>query len=314
MIPIFDLQKLGIHDIPQAGGKGAILGEMLKAGFPVPPGFVVPASVFMEFLKLTEIQAEIDKRTKNLNIKDVNAVNRMSRVVMDLITDVQFPESWEKDLLRKFDSFANYTVAVRSSATAEDSQVASWAGELETFLNIGRDDFLKKIRACWASLHTPRAIFYRFEQGLDEINVSVAVVVQAMVASEKAGVVFTVHPISKDKQKLVIEAGWGLGETVVSGIITPDTYVVDKQTLEIVEVNIGSKKQQAIYGDSGTKLVDVSLSESRKQVLKQSEIRQLAKICLALERYFKFPCDIEWAYADGQIHITQSRRVTTLKP
>lgn len=312
MTYIKDLDNLKASDVSIAGGKGASLGDMVQTGFNVPPGFVILSAAFADFLKEKKIQTEISKRFSDLNVKDVNSVNRMSRVIMDMITDINLPAKVEEEILQKYNSLKGKTVAVRSSATAEDSKVASWAGELETYLNIKEEDLIEKIKACWSSLYTPRAIFYRFEQGLAECNVLVAIVIQEMVQSDKAGVAFTVHPISKEKDQLLIEAGYGLGEAVVSGMITPDAYVINKKSLQPIDIDRGSQEKMIVSDRAGTKIVKVTGKEVGQQKLNESEIKQLAEVCINIEKHFGFPCDIEWALADGKFYITQSRPITTL--
>ena len=304
--------KITIRDIATAGGKGASLGDMYQAKIPVPPGFVVLADAFEYFLDKTEIGTEISSRIDRLNIKDINSVNRMSRVVMDLIKDVKIDQKFETEILEAFDKLGASRVAVRSSATAEDSQVASWAGELESYLNIDRDNVIEKVKHCWASLFTPRAIFYRFEQGLAESQVSVAVVVQEMVESERSGIAFTVHPVTKDKNQMLIEAAYGLGEAIVSGSITPDSYVIDKINLTPVDLDIGEQKSKVVYAEKGTKSVDLDPAEGKRQIMAEDEMLSIAKTCQRVEEHYGFPCDIEWAWAKGKLYITQSRPITTL--
>jgi pyruvate, water dikinase len=306
------LDKLRISDVSSAGGKGASLGDMIQAGFNVPSGFVVLAKAFTDFLEEKKVQPEIEQRFSDLNIKDINSVNRMSRVIMDMIIDINLSAELEEEIFQCYNSLKNRNVAVRSSATAEDSKVASWAGELETYLNVTEEDLLRKTKACWASLYTPRAIFYRYEQGLAERKVLVAVVVQEMIPSEKAGVAFTVHPISKDKNQLLIEAGYGLGEVVVSGMITPDTYVIDKAKLQLIDIDRGVQKKKIVPTKTGTRVKEISNDVGGKQKLNEDEIIKLSQVCLDIEKHFGFPCDIEWALVGGRFYVTQSRPITTL--
>jgi pyruvate,water dikinase len=204
-------------------------------------------------------------------------------------------------------------VAVRSSATAEDSSSASWAGELETYLNTTEKTLLLNVKKCWSSLFTPRAIFYRHEKKLLKTKVSVAVVIQQMVESEISGIAFTVHPVTQDKNQLIIEAGYGLGEAIVSGSITPDSYVLDKRDYSLIDVNIAEQTKKIIRGATGgVKWVSVVKKDQEKQKLNGKQIVELAKICHNIEKHYKFPCDIEWAYYQKKFYITQSRPITTL--
>ena len=216
-------------------------------------------------------------------------------------------------ILAEFKKLKVKLVAVRSSATAEDSSQASWAGELETYLNTTDKDLLRRVKDCWSSLFTPRAIFYRHEKKMHKAKVSVAVVVQAMVQSAIAGIAFTVHPVTKDKTQMIIEAGYGLGEAVVSGQVTPDSYVIDKSSLSILDINVAEQAKYLVQKSGGGNIWK-SLPKNKvgKQTLTGRQIIDLAKICLNIERHYKFPCDIEWAFAGNKFYITQSRPITTL--
>lgn len=305
--------KISKKDVHLAGGKGASLGEMTQANIPVPPGFVVLAGAFERFIKETDIDVEIDKWLHEVNPKDISSVDRASHELRDDIRRTKFPKDLGKEFLTMFDKLGAQHVAVRSSATAEDSSVASWAGELETYLFITRENLLKTIKTCWSSLFTPRAIFYRFEKKLHKQKVSVAVVVQKMVNSEISGITFTVHPVSKDKQQMVIEAGWGQGESIVSGRITPDTYIFDKITGAILDINVSSQKDMIVRkGVFGSKLVAVPKSIRDKQKLTGKQILEIAHRCLDIEKHYRFPQDIEWAFEKGKFYIVQSRPITTL--
>jgi len=225
---IKNFKELNKKDIKAAGGKGANLGEMTRAGFLVPPGFVVLASAFEKFLKETDINVEVEAMWDKINIEDMENVEENSEIIRGVILKKKFPKELGEEILKEFDKLGANKVAVRSSATAEDSKIDAWAGQLESYLNTSRKDLLKNIQKCWASLYTPRALFYRVERGMDRKIVSVAVVVQKMIQSESAGVCFTVHPVTQDKNQMIIEAVKGLGEKLVSGQVTPDSYVMKK--------------------------------------------------------------------------------------
>ena len=312
MILIKTFKQLNKSSVSEAGGKGASLGEMTNAKIPVPPGFVVLASAFDRFIKETELDADIEAILKKVNHKDVNSVDKASAEIRDLILRASMPQDLRTDILKYFKELKSKFVAVRSSATAEDSKTASWAGELETYLNVTEKDVVKMVKLCWSSLFTPRAIFYRFEKKLHKKAVSVAVVVQTMVQSEVSGISFTVHPVTKDYNQMVLEAGFGLGEAIVSGSVTPDTYVVHKDDFSILDINV-SEQSMAIY-KVGTKNVHKKLSAKAggKQKLTGKQIVELAKICKNIEKHYKHPQDIEWAYFGGKFYITQSRPITTL--
>ena len=308
-----NFKNLNKEDVLIAGGKGASLGEMTQAKILVPRGFVVLASAFERFLEESDLNVEIEALLyKKVNLKDVNSIDRVSNEIRDLILDAELSEDIGKKIKKEFSKLKTKYVAVRSSATAEDSSVASWAGELESYLNTTKNNLLENIKKCWASLFTPRAIFYRFEKNLDRMRISVAVVVQKMIQSEISGICFTVHPITKDKNQMVIEAGWGLGEAIVGGKITPDTYVISKKDWIILDTNINQQKMMIVGSKAGVKEVVVSKSKQSKQKLSGKQIIQLAKLCQKIENHYGFPVDIEWAIEKDKIYITQSRPITTL--
>ena len=305
-------KQISKADAGLAGGKGASLGELNRAGFSVPPGFVVLAPAFDRFLKETELNLEIDAMLKKINHKDINSINRASEEIRGLIAAAEMPKILQQSILDHFDGLKTKFVAVSSSATAEDSKTASWAGELETFLNVQKKDVISLVKKCWSSLFTPRAIFYRFEKKLQKQKISVAVVVQKMAQSQVSGICFTVHPVTKDKNQMVIEAGFGLGEAIVSGQITPDTYVLQKNNFAILDVNISEQSMMLIKTPSGNKLKKLSAAAGGKQKLAAKQIMTLAKICGNIEKHYGEPQDIEWAMEKGKFYITQSRPITTL--
>lgn len=305
-------KQLNKKSVAEAGGKGASLGEMTNVKIPVPYGFVVLAGAFDRFLEETDLDAEIETILKKVKHKDVNSIDKASAEIRSLIANATMPKDLQQEILKHHKALKTKFVAVRSSATAEDSKTASWAGELDTYLNVTEKDVVKKVKECWSSLFTPRAIFYRFEKKLHKKPVSVAVVVQAMVQSEVSGIAFTVHPVTKDYNQMVIEAGFGLGEAIVSGSVTPDTYIVHKDDFSILDINVSEQSMAIIK--SGTKNLHKKLStkEGGKQKLSGKQIVELAKICKNIEKHYKHPQDIEWAFVKGKFYITQSRPITTL--
>jgi pyruvate,water dikinase len=319
-------RQLSKKDVGIAGGKGASLGEMTKAGMPVPPGFVVLSGAFDRFLEETEIEADIEALLKKVNHKDVNSVDKASAEIRDLIMEEKVPEDLQREILEAYHQLfkpsprpspkgrggtANGFVAVRSSATAEDSSVASWAGELETYLNVTEKNLIASVKKCWSSLFTPRAIFYRFEKKMHKQKVSVAVVVQKMVQSEISGIAFTVHPVTKDKNQMVVEAGFGLGEAIVGGMVTPDTYVVHKNDFSILDINVSEQTFAIVKTKLGNRNKKLGNSGG-KQKLTGKQIVEIAKICKNIEKHYSKPQDIEWAFEKGKFYITQSRPITTL--
>lgn len=305
-------ERLSKHDVGMAGGKGASLGEMAKAKVPVPPGFVVLSTAFDCFLLETDLGSEIESQFHRVKHKDINAVEKVSEDIRSLILGAKMPKDIAAEILAAFRKLRAPLVAVRSSATAEDSSTASWAGELESYLNVRSNGVLTAVQRCWSSLFTPRAIFYRHEKKLHRTPVSVAVVVQAMVQSEVSGICFTVHPVTKDHDQLVIEAGYGLGEAIVGGKITPDTFVVKKGSWKVLDASISEQRMMIVRGPRGTVERAVPRAKAGKQKLPTPKVIELAKLCMQIERHYGKPQDIEWTYAKGKFAIVQSRPITTL--
>lgn len=304
-----DLSKA---DVGIAGGKGASLGEMSRAGIPVPPGYVVLAPSFDQFVHETGLKAEIEAQLDKVNYEDVASVERASAAIHDLIHDARFPKDIEIEVLSAFKELDAEFVAVRSSATAEDAADASWAGELESYLNTTHDLLLDNVKKCWASLFTPRAIVYRNEKGMRDLHVSVAVVVQKMVQSDVAGITFTVHPVTKDHNQMIIEACWGLGEFIVGGRVTPDSYIVDKRDGTLIDVYVSEQDELLVRGERGNETLKVSAEKREAQKIDGAQVRAIGDICVQIEKQYGFPCDIEWAMEKGVFYIVQSRPITTL--
>ncbi|MCX6811878.1 MAG: hypothetical protein NT039_04260 [Candidatus Berkelbacteria bacterium] len=307
------IKDLNTEDLDIAGGKGASLGEMTQAGIPVPPGFVVLAPSFEKFISDAQIDAEIDAQLKKVNIKEMESVEEASEVIRGLIDSQEMPKDIEKDILHQFELLHSEFVAVRSSATAEDASDASWAGELESYLNATKKTVTGYVKKCWSSLFTPRAIFYRIEKKLHKHKISVAVIVQKMINSEVSGICFTVHPVTTDPNQLIIEAGYGLGEAIVGGKITPDSYVIHKKENKIIDKNISSQEMMIVRGEKGdTDEVEVPKTKQERQKLNDKKIIELAKICKNIEKHYGKPQDIEWALEKDKLYIVQSRPITTL--
>lgn len=307
--------QLGKNDVSLAGGKGASLGEMTQAGISVPDGFVILSNAFEKFLEETDLNVEIDATLDSVKHEQISTVENASEKIQALIMRAEMPIDIADDIQKYFKNLGAKYVAVRSSATAEDSVSAAWAGQLETYLNTTEEALLENVKNCWASLFTPRAIFYRFEKDLHKQKISVAVVVQRMVESEKSGIAFSVHPVTQDRNQLIIEAGLGLGEAIVSGSITPDSYVVEKEPRRIIDINI-AVQTRGLYRatNGGNEWRDILVESGKQEVLSKSEILELSELILKIENHYGFPCDIEWAYENGRFFITQSRPITTLQP
>ncbi len=308
-----EFRKLNRNDVAIAGGKGASLGEMTRAGIPVPPGFVILSNAFERFIEEAELKADIDAALHKVNHEEIHTVEKASETIQALILEEEMPKDIALEIKKHFKKLGATWVAVRSSATAEDSSTAAWAGQLESYLNTTKKDLLENVKRCWASLFTPRAIFYRFEKGLHGTPISVAVVVQKMVESEVSGIAFSVHPVTQDYNQLIIEAGFGLGEAIVSGSVTPDNYVVEKNLWELLDKHISTQNKALVKGkNGGNEWIDLSEEKGSRQVLTEKEIIGLAKLVVKIENHYGFPVDVEWARKKNTFYIVQSRPITTL--
>mgnify|MGYP001134073675 CR=1 FL=1 len=312
--------ELSKEDIALAGGKGANLAEMTRAEIPVPPGFIVTADAYFHFLKQAELEEEMHQILEPLEIENSEELKKTSDKIKEKFSNASIPEEIAKEVKQAYKKLGGELVAVRSSATAEDLPEASFAGQQRTFLNVqGENELLRAIQGCWASLFEPRAIFYRQQQGFDHLKVGLAVPVQQMVQSQTSGVMFTVEPLTSDIEKILIEAVYGLGEAIVSGEVTPDSYTIDKMSLTIIDKQIAKQEWQIIKNPhphtAEESNIKVPIVESRRseQKLPDKDIIALAKLGKHLEDLYQFPQDIEWAKQDGKLFIVQTRPVTTLR-
>jgi len=325
MKSIYGLNELDKTSLAIAGGKGANLAEMFNSGFPVPDAFIVSAEAYFDFVKRNSLEKIIVQETKGLDYEDTTAVQKASQAIKTAILNSRIQPDIAADVTRAYNKLCNAKgiipsaseevfVAVRSSATAEDLPGFSFAGMQATLLNIkGNERVINAIKSCWASLFEARAIYYRQQQGFDHLRVGIAVAVQKMIQSEKSGIVFTVDPVSQNENNIVIEAGFGLGEAIVSGSVTPDKYVVDKRNFEIVDKVLEKQERMLIKTNKGDEWVAVEQELQEVQKLSNDEIKTLARICADIEKHYAFPQDIEFAVEGKNVFIVQSRAITTLK-
>ncbi len=301
------------NSISRVGGKGANLGELLKAGIPVPPGFIVTAEAYFQFLQISGIREKISSLVDKTHPDDSL---QLSSEIKALILGSHVPQEIASEIMEAYEKIQEGLVAVRSSATAEDLPKASFAGQQSTFLNVrGKEDVVSNVLACWASLFEERAIFYRTQHGFDHLKVGIAVPIQRMVQSESSGVMFTLDPLNSDQRKIVIEAAYGLGEVVVSGAVSPDLYVVDKERLTILERKVFSQDWKLVLSSSGKGSLreDIPPEVQKAQKLSDRDILSLADLGKKIEEHYHFPQDIEWAKEGKNLYIVQSRPVTTIR-
>ena len=308
--------EVGKKDLASVGGKGANLGELTNAQIPVPPGFIVTAQAYYDFLAQTGISEQIKNLLAGINRQDSKQLQQIAEEVQQVIIKAETPVDLVKMVKEAYRKMGKGLVAVRSSATAEDLPDASFAGQQSTFLNVqGESQVVEAIKACWASLFNARAIFYRTEQNYDHLLVGIAVPVQRMVQSEASGVMFTLEPVTSDKDKITIEAVYGLGEAIVSGEVTPDLFIIDKKTMKIVSKQISKQEWQLIKNPNKGELnikKPIPLALQTAQKITDEEVLQLAAIGSNIEKHYDFPQDIEWAKEGGKLYITQARPVTTI--
>ncbi|MEF8853066.1 MAG: phosphoenolpyruvate synthase [Haloarculaceae archaeon] len=316
------LDDVTADDFDSVGGKAASLGELTAAGLPVPPGFVVSAETYRSFLDETGIAEELFEAV-DVDPSDSAALAQAAEHAEDLIRETHIPESTRSSILAAYDDLDDgaASVAVRSSATAEDLPDDSFAGQQETFLNVDRARLLDAVRDCWASLFTQRAIYYRNEKGFDHDVVNIAVVVQRMVDAERSGVMFTSHPTTGD-DRVIIEAAWGLGEAVVSGAVSPDRYVVDRESGEVLDVTVSTKKVMHVRDEETGETIERQVPEAKRdeRVLSEADLGRLVDLGATVQAHYGEPQDVEWAIGAGDsgedprgdLFCLQSRPITTI--
>jgi len=307
-------------DVSAAGGKGASLSDMALANLPVPPGFVVCTGAFRRFLNDTKLDTDIIAALSDIDVEKTAVLETASLQITEKIASQAMSDDLAQAITEAYQRLCSegglrdVEVAVRSSAAAEDSDVASFAGQQETYLNIyGHEEVVDRVRACWGSFFKPRALYYRRLKGsLEDLNI--AVVVQRMVNPDKSGVLFTVDPVQRRRDRVMIEAAWGLGEAVVSGEVTPDNYIVSKSDGALISKFVARKNFMIVREESGVGVRRVALTDekSKAQVLSMDEIAKLAEMGAKIEVHFGAPQDVEWAIEGDKIYILQSRPVTTL--
>ena len=323
------LEEVTKDDTVLVGGKNANLGEMLRAGIPVPPGFAVTAYAFKYFLEKTGLGESIYSMLKRLDVNDKKALDETTAKIREMIKNTPMPPEVDEAIRRAYRELslrlnidaAKLRVAVRSSATAEDMPEASFAGQQETYLNVyGEESVVSKVKDCWASLFTARATFYRVAQGIAHEKALMSVTVQKMVNSRSAGVMFTIHPVTGDENVIVIESSWGLGEAVVGGKVTPDEWVVDKSTLRIVSQSINRKNLAIVFNPELGRNEVINLPNEKyssfdpdKPSLSEDEVRRLAELGLLIEKHYGKAMDIEWA-VDADLPFPQRVFIVQARP
>jgi pyruvate,water dikinase len=314
---ILPFSDINARDLGLVGGKGANLGEMTNAGFPVPPGFCVTTTAFEKFIASAPNADSIYEELNTVNTDDLDSLRKIGERVRQSLLKIPIPNEIAESVRQSWQEIgANDAYAVRSSATAEDLPDASFAGQQDTYLNIiGEEDLLDAVRRCWVSLFADRAILYRVQNNFNHRDVQLSVVVQKMILSEKSGTLFTADPLTGHRHTLTIDASFGLGEALVSGLVTPDAYKVDKRTMTIIERQV-SEKEVAIFPEKGggTRQETLDVDRREQAALTDEQILKLAEMGTKIESHYGSPQDIEWAIADNQLYLLQARPITSLFP
>ncbi|MCE5173732.1 phosphoenolpyruvate synthase, partial [Paenibacillus profundus] len=313
---VLGFQEMKNNQLLLVGGKGLNVGELSKIeGIQVPEGFCVTTVGYQKAVEQNETYHSLLNRLTMLNIEDRDQIGEISRKIREIILEVEIPSDVVQAVTQYLSQFGEeHAYAVRSSATAEDLPYASFAGQQDTYLNIiGKEAILKHISKCWASLFTDRAVIYRMQNGFVHSHVYLAVIVQRMVFPQASGILFTADPITSNRKVISIDASFGLGEALVSGLVSADCYQVKEG--KIVDKRIAAKKL-AVYGrkEGGTETQQIDPKLQKTQTLTEQQILQLARIGRHIEAYFGCPQDIEWCLVDDTFTIVQSRPITTLYP
>ncbi|MFX1443294.1 MAG: PEP/pyruvate-binding domain-containing protein [Promethearchaeota archaeon] len=314
----------GITDPAILGGKGSSLIKLMQIGVRVPPGFILKANSYKTFIDESEHNEQLKTLLKTeLSIKKVLHI---SKVIKQLIRTSRIPSKIEKQiktglkkLKKESGSYASY--AVRSSATIEDTETFSFAGQAKSYLyNKGFDEIILSVKKCWASLFTPSALFYIIQmnkkgQKISLLDIQMAVVIQKMVDADVSGVLFTSNVLNNNNGEMMINSTWGLGETIANNIIIPDMFILNKKKFEIIKYVIGAKEKKSIRNPNGSYTIIIDTDPNFQQIssLNENQLQKLYHLGLTLEREFKYPQDIEWAIENDIIYTLQSRPITTLK-
>ena len=316
---LIELNNIAARKIKDVGGKAAKLAEMIANEIPVPQAICLTNYAFQNFLKLNNIQKPLVNLLNYFQNSQSEFVKKKAEQLRKEIINGVFPEEDRAILLSSIEKYfkknsSTVSFAIRSSVIDEDSYSASFAGMFSSFLNVrGYENLLLSIKKCWASILNNRVISYRYKKGFKKIQYGMGIVIQKMIDSEKSGIMFTSHPLTKNNDMVIIQASWGLGGAIVSGKITPDTYILDKKTKNILEFELGSKKKMEIVEDhptNNTKIISVNDVKAKMKCLSEIEIKKLLRYALEIENIFGSPQDIEWTIKKGKVYILQSRPVT----
>jgi len=309
------LERVTKADFSFVGGKGANLGEMLKAGLPVPGGFVVLTTAYNKYVEANSLNIKINDLLSKVDVDNPKELEEAAQNIQDLFAKGSMPTAIQEEISGIYKLMGRPEVAVRSSATAEDLPGTSFAGQYNTYLNVqGTKELLKYVKLCWASLWNYRALSYRIKQGIDNNNLAHGVVIQKLINAEKSGILFTANPTNGRRDQILLNSSWGIGEAIVGGEVTPDQWVIDKNNGRWVEERVADKEIMTIRKDKGIEFIPVPEDKRKELSLNSAEVAELLQLALAVEDYFGSPQDIEWSYYQGKFYLVQTRPITSLYP
>jgi len=311
------LQDVSESDLALVGGKASKLGELVREGLPVPPGFILTTEAYDVFVQGTALRTELPAALETIHPDQAETVDAASQRIRHLFETVPFPPALREEIAAAYEAFVQQSAvrfcAVRSSATAEDLEGASFAGLQETYLNVtGTEHVITAVRKCWGSLFTPRVLIYRHRKGFDQRTVHLAVLIQKMVDATVSGILFTRDP-NTGENHMIVEAGWGLGEAIVGGEVTPDHYVIDGSTLKVIHKQLSEQKVRLVRADrGGNRREDVPAADRSAQKLPDPRLQRLASLARVIESHYRRPMDVEWCGDTETLYIVQARPVTTI--
>jgi len=316
---ILNFNQVDRHSIALVGGKGANLGELISNHFPVPDGYCITVNAYKRFIEENRLDEKINQIIELIDWKNPADIAHHSEKIRGLIEEHEINSEMKSEIIKAYkqmDSVRNEKgyVAVRSSATAEDLPDSSFAGQQETYLYVkGEKELIHFVKSCWASLWSTRAMSYRHKKDYDHRKVFISVVIQEMVDATVSGILFTNNPLSQNRNEIYISSSYGLGELIVSGQITPDSFIIDKNNLRVKHQELGTKEKELVIGTTErTTLLEVSSNRREAYSLTQDQLRELGGLALKVEQHYDFPQDMEWAFAEGKLYLLQARPITTL--
>ena len=317
MARVVTLSEVSESDLPLVGGKASKLGELVRQGLPIPPGFVLTTEAYDAFVGETVLKTELPAALESIQTDQPETIDTASQRIRHAFETAPFPPALQHEIETAYETFARQFgvrfCAVRSSATTEDLEGASFAGLQDTYLNVtGTDQVIAAVRKCWGSLFTPRVLIYRHRKGFDQRTVRLAVLIQKMVDATVSGILFTRDP-NTGENHMIVEAGWGLGEAIVGGEVTPDHYVIDGATQKVIHKQLSEQRIRLVRAEGGgNRREDVPADQRSAQKLPDQRLQRLVSLARLIESHYRRPMDVEWCGDDDTLYIVQARPVTTI--